>query len=268
MASRVAQDLQQKAEEFWNEIKDLKIPDVTTGRRRIHGKTTDQIIEDILEHEKVKTGIDWKAAAAAGAEKEWKAATDKAHSYLNGLKSKLSHGEIERAKQMGILNADGELPLFMELFTETDRPTTAPIPGGATPYPVWGWKPENAKKFQDAKGDEIKARILNLVRNFQAMDGSDARWMTKQFMECGFVGMRKRDGALIGTRGALKFKATESFPQGAYLGWSVPLAIGSNALLVSATYNGSVSQFSDKTGKHGKQEDTSTVPQMPKLPVG
>lgn len=32
----------------------------------VAGKTTDQIIEDIIEHEKVKTGIDWKAAAAAG----------------------------------------------------------------------------------------------------------------------------------------------------------------------------------------------------------
>lgn len=281
----------------------------------------------------------------------------------------------------------------MELFTETDGPTTAPIPDGATPYPVWGWKPEKAKKFQDEKGDEIKAQMLNLVRNFQAMDGSDARWMTKQFMnmglwgvgsvglnavwniieiigalteeieayaivvgilelgteviafvisvfilavlspifllmqkdaaglmvilndtdqdldleditcthgkvigifkensalenskpiipkrlppiidpktkkvvaegsiQAGFLSVRKRDDALIGTQGALKFKATESFPQGAYLGWSVPLTRigGSNALLVSATYNGSVSQFSDNTDEKGRQEDTST----------
>lgn len=278
----------------------------------------------------------------------------------------------------------------MELFTETDGPTTAPIPDGATPYPVWGWKPENAKKFQDAKGDEIKAQILNLVRNFQVMAKSDVRWIVKIFADigmwaagyvglmkvweimqtigelteateayvilegilevgaavitlaicifiiavlipvflmlkdaaglmvilndtdqdldleditcthgkvigifkenaakenpkpiipkklppvinpktkkvvaegailAGFLAVRKRDDALFGTQGALKFKATESFPQGAYLGWSVPLAIGSNALLVSATYNGSVSQFSDNTDAHGKQEDTST----------
>lgn len=287
----------------------------------------------------------------------------------------------------------GELPLFMELFTETDGPTTAPIPDGATPYPVWGWKPENAKKFQDAKGDEIKARILNLVRNFQVMDKSNMRQMTKLFMDmglwgvglvalkavwdiitiigaltkatevyaivvgilevgaaviilaitlfilavlvpifllmqkdaaglmvilndtdqdldleeitcthgkvigifkdnaalenpkpiipkklppiidpktkevvaegsiqAGFLSVRKRDNALKGTQGALKFKATEPFPQGAYIGWSVPL-IGfgeSNALLVSATYNGSVSQFSDNTDDKGRQEYTST----------
>ena len=54
----------------------------------------------------MKTGIDWKAAAAGG-EKEWKEAREKAKSYLNDLKSKLNHDETERAKQMGILNADG-----------------------------------------------------------------------------------------------------------------------------------------------------------------
>ena len=72
------------------------------------GKTTEQIIEDILEHENEKTGIDWKAAAA-GDEKEWKEATEKAQSYLNHLKSKLTHDETERAKQMGILKADGKI---------------------------------------------------------------------------------------------------------------------------------------------------------------
>ena len=77
-------------------------------------------------------------------------------------------------------------------------------------------------------------------------------------IQAGFFAARKRDAALIGTRGALKFEATESFPQGAYIGWSVPLSKGKNALLVSATFNGSVSKFSDKTGSHGKQEDTST----------
>ena len=77
-------------------------------------------------------------------------------------------------------------------------------------------------------------------------------------IQAGFFVTRKRDAALIGTRGALKFEATESFSQGAYIGWSVPLSRGKNALLVSATFNGSVSKFSDNTGSHGKQEDTST----------
>ena len=77
-------------------------------------------------------------------------------------------------------------------------------------------------------------------------------------IQAGFFATRKRDAALIGTRGALKFEATESFSQGAYIGWSVPLSRGKNALLVSATFNGSVSKFSDNTGSHGKQEDTST----------
>lgn len=77
-------------------------------------------------------------------------------------------------------------------------------------------------------------------------------------VQAGFFTVTKRDAALIGTQGALKFKANESFPQGAYIGWSVPLSQGSNALLVSATFNGSTSKFSDNTDSHGKQEDTST----------
>ena len=269
--------------------------------------------------------------------------------------------------------------------------TTAPIPDGAACFPVWGWKPEHAKKFQDAKGDEIKAQIVNLVRNFQVMANDDARMIVKVLtdigmwavglyglwqvykilatiaelteeteayavftgvmevgealfslciavvilavlvplflliqknaaglmvilndtdqdldleditsthgkvvaifkenaakenpkpiipkrlppvidpvtkkikapgsIQAGFFAVRKQDNFMIGPRGALKFKATESFPEGAYLGWEIPLAIGSNALLVSATYKGNVSQFSDDTGDNGKQEDTST----------
>lgn len=77
-------------------------------------------------------------------------------------------------------------------------------------------------------------------------------------IQAGFLAVRKMNYALIGAQGALKFKATESFPKGAYLGWSVPLSQGSNALLVSADFEGSVSEFSDTTGSDGKQEDTST----------
>ena len=285
----------------------------------------------------------------------------------------------------------------MELLTETE-PSTAPIPDGAAPYTVWGWKPEHAKKFQDAKGGDIKDLIVNLVRNFQVMANDDTRmivqicndisllgfgfyglWQVNKILEglevideaaelyaileglqqvgvaviklgitvviiavlvifffmekaaaglmvivndtdedlvleditsthgkvigifkenpdkdnpkpiipkklppiidpkthkpvidptthkpmtgavlAGFFAVSKRDNALIGPRGALKFRATKSFPQGAYIGWEVPLAQGSNRLHVSATYNDSVSKFSDDTDDNGKQEETST----------
>ena len=77
-------------------------------------------------------------------------------------------------------------------------------------------------------------------------------------IQAGFFVVSKDDMALIGTQGALKFEATKSFPKGAYIGWSVPLSLGSNALLVSATFEGSVSKFSDQTGSFGRQEYTST----------
>ena len=47
------------------------------------------------------------------------------------------------------------------------------------------------------------------------------------------------------------------YPQGVYIGWEVPLSFTSNRLLVSATFTGSASQFSNKTNDHGKQEDSS-----------
>ena len=280
----------------------------------------------------------------------------------------------------------------MELLTETE-PNTVPIPDGAATFTVWGWKPEHARKFQDAKGDEIRAQIVNLVRNFQVMANDDERmvvnvlrdlglwgfgrgivqvfkilnsleaiteatqayavleglrefgWAAFQLgitvvitailvvlfimkkdaaglmvilndtdqdlileditsthgkvvaifkenpdeedpkpiipkrlasivdpktktvalqgsIQAGFFAVRKRDNAWIGPQGALKFRATESFPEGAYLGWIVPLLSGQNSLRVSATYSGSVSQFSDATEVSdkfgGKREDTST----------
>ena len=283
----------------------------------------------------------------------------------------------------------GELPGLTELFVGAAQ-TTAKISDGATPYTIWGWKKERVKTFQEARGDKIKDKVMNLIRNFQVMQNDDARYITKMLMEMGMWGLgltglnqvwsivatlaelteateafavfegvmevgtavitlaitvvilailvvlffmekgaagimiiindtdqdlvledltcthgkvvaifkenaaeenpqpiipkrlppiinpkteevvsegsiqagfftvSKRDQALIGTQGALKFEATESFPQGAYIGWSVPLSIGKNALLVSATFNRSVSKFSDNTGSHGKQEETST----------
>jgi len=78
----------------------------------------------------------------------------------------------------------------------------------------------------------------------------------------GFNVARKRDGALFGTQGALKFKPTKLFPSGAYIGWEVPLTNtivsgGPNRLLVSANYKGSLSGFSDKTDDDGKTTGVS-----------
>ena len=79
----------------------------------------------------------------------------------------------------------------------------------------------------------------------------------KGAIQAGFFATRKHDNALIGTQGAFKFAATTQYPKGIYVGWEVPLSQGSNCLLVSAAYDGSCSQFSDKTDSDGKQEDSA-----------
>lgn len=74
---------------------------------------------------------------------------------------------------------------------------------------------------------------------------------TVKSMSAGFLGVRKRDNALIGTQGALSFASNSNYPDGIFLGWEVPLSIGDNRLLVSANYTGSVSDFSDQTDDSG-----------------
>ena len=264
------------------------------------------------------------------------------------------------------------------------NPDLAPIPSQATTYPCWGWTLEEAAKFQNATGDEIKKLILNLIRNFQVMGKSDERYLVDLFMEMGLVGLgavavhavwkclkifdtatsiadvivevgirtiqfavavfvlailvpifvyamkdaagvmviindtfedmnlealtkthgkvtgifkendkskpalpiipkrllpaysdkgvkmnsgsifagfivvRKKESALVGTQGALKFSATKSYPNGVYIGWEVPLSGSKNRLLVSADYTKGADSWSEKTNDDGKQEDSST----------
>ncbi len=73
-------------------------------------------------------------------------------------------------------------------------------------------------------------------------------------IQAGFFAARKKDAALIGSQGALKFDATSSYPKGVYIGWEVPLSQGKNCVLLSADYTGSTSDFSDKTNSDGTQD--------------
>jgi len=77
-------------------------------------------------------------------------------------------------------------------------------------------------------------------------------------IQAGFFAARKRDAALIGSQGGLKFDVTSSYPKGLFVGWEVPLSQGDNRVLVSADFSGSASEFSDKTNDDGSQESTST----------
>ena len=344
-------------------------------------------VKQILEHEKRVRGIDWLRARDEGPEAV-RAAVAKAQSWLDEKVRNLSDRDREAAKTMGILNARGQTINLSEIFfdTSTDQ-TPATFPDDAPSYFIWGWSPERVARYQAARGETIKTEIQRLVKNFQAMEGSDDVGMTRQCMmmgiygftspglsECedtfeaadviddtaiafavfagiilvgvvlisitialviiavlipffivpilmskpaqglfviinktasdlvlngihfshgkcvtgftnnadkdqaiipavdtrtngkatmttisaGFLGVSKRDSALIGTRGAVGFAATKEYPAGIDLGWEVPLSQGLNKLLVSATYTKSLSDFSDETGESGVLNSEST----------
>ena len=73
---------------------------------------------------------------------------------------------------------------------------------------------------------------------------------------------RKKDFALAGSGGAFSLKpAGQVFPGNLFVGWDVPLTRfgGSNRCLVSATFQGSVEDFSGETGRHGSLDSQSTA---------
>ena len=81
-------------------MKDIKLPGVTKG------KTSDQVISDIIDHENLHHGIDWRAAAKGGS-RALQQATEKAHSRLKKIRKMMAPHEVHKAKAMGLLDANG-----------------------------------------------------------------------------------------------------------------------------------------------------------------
>ena len=72
-------------------------------------------------------------------------------------------------------------------------------------------------------------------------------------IQAGIFVAKASDNAPLGTEGALKFGASTSFTKGVFVGWKVPSSGSSNCLLVSADYDGSISQFCEDTNNEDKQ---------------
>ena len=76
-------------------------------------------------------------------------------------------------------------------------------------------------------------------------------------IQAGIFVAQANDNTSLGTQGALKFGASTSFTKGVFVGWKVPPSDSSNCLLVSADYDGSISQFCEETNNEDKQICTS-----------
>ena len=70
------------------------------------GKTADEVIEDIINHEKEHNGIDWKKAAE-GSKEEKEEALKKAHEHLQNIREKMNDDEVNMAKTMNLLDDNG-----------------------------------------------------------------------------------------------------------------------------------------------------------------
>ena len=96
-------DNRRKAEEIAREISRLPRISKTTD-----GKSSEEFINDIMEHERIHHGIDWKRARDGG-ENEIMNALHKTYSHLHIMKSKLSKKEVENTKSSGLLDEDGRI---------------------------------------------------------------------------------------------------------------------------------------------------------------
>jgi hypothetical protein len=76
---------------------------------------------------------------------------------------------------------------------------------------------------------------------------------------CGFLVAQKKEAALYGSQGALKFSATPSFPKGVFVGWEIPLTVfgGDNRGMCALDFTGSTGDYSDATNDHGTGETLS-----------
>ena len=92
--------LQAKAAKLSEKLQNIDLPNVTAG------KTANQLIDDILKHEREQHGIDWLDAAKEG-DRAVHNAIYKAHNRLRKIAKQMTANEIERAKEMDLLNSNG-----------------------------------------------------------------------------------------------------------------------------------------------------------------
>ena len=109
IVSDAQQDGNKDAEKRKKLLNDIEIPDVTKG------KTTEELIEDILYHEKEHHGIDWRAAMKEGPRSMGNAVL-KAHGRLHKMRKAMNQHEVDSLKSMGLLDAKGIAILFQVHF--------------------------------------------------------------------------------------------------------------------------------------------------------
>jgi hypothetical protein len=147
--------------------------------------TSQQLLNEIIEHEKIHRGIDWIDAIKQG-DAGIREAKQKLHAYIEERIASLNEAEREKALQLGIINENGS-PVVTNNILLAD-PTPMPIPSSASPYPCWGWDSSKIPIYSGSQGNDIATAIQQLVRNFQVLENDSPEGVAAQLLEMGIWG--------------------------------------------------------------------------------
>lgn len=97
------------------------------------------------------------------------------------------------------------------------------------------------------------------AKTLSRRDGIEVSGTTEYTYSIGLFAARKRDYALVGTRGGLSFVPTPTFPNAVYAGWDVPLTFlgGKNRALVSTGPQDSIEAFVEAVDRDGTLDSSS-----------
>lgn len=184
-----------------------------------------QLLDSIAQHEITHRGIDWRKAAAGG-EAGIRAAMDAARAHVDQRIAALTPAERARATELGILDANGRVPVLEAL--RTADPTPLPVPSSAQPYPCWFWSADRAASYAGLTGDPIAASITQLVATFQVMENDDEQGVVETMMNAAIWGFGVN--GIVAVYNVIRTLATLSEATEAYAVFEGVIAVGINVI--------------------------------------
>ncbi|ETW98142.1 hypothetical protein [Candidatus Entotheonella palauensis] len=127
-------------------------PEVDHFIERINHMSNEELLQDIMRHEKEVRGIDWQALYAEGSSGQLKA-RQMAADYVDQLQSQL---DVQ----------DG----FITSAVASLRNATA---NEVEDMPMWGLAKEGAEEWRDVSGDGLERKVLHRLRTMQSIEASE-----------------------------------------------------------------------------------------------
>lgn len=136
-----------------------------------------EILSSIIAHELEHRGVDW-SAVLNGNDDDVEQAAKKYQDYLDTMIAGFSAAGRARAKDLGLLDADGktlDIARFWGLrdaLTLTTAASPSPkFPDDALLFPIWSLSQKKADELKSARGRDVKKQVTSLMKAFQNMEG-------------------------------------------------------------------------------------------------